>query len=174
MQTRWFVSMTTYSSYYKAKKCLASTPMRALYSLRISSSNFTKYSLFLFLEAKNFFIASSLVVVLFIVWYRLVDFAKIQKINEEWRTKSEEFHRICWRTQNQVQFTYSMKISVRRWDEYALKGWKVGMGSFVTIQRTLKNHIYRYSNIYNRARKLIILFLKQIRKYSHSCMDEHW
>ena len=57
---------------------------------------------------------------------------------------------------------------LRRWSVYALKGWQVGMDGFVTIQRTLKNHVYRHQNIYNRARKLIILFLKQIRKCSHS------
>jgi len=54
------------NGYHSTKKSLASTPMRALYSLRISSSNFTRYALFLFLEARNLFITSSLVATLFI------------------------------------------------------------------------------------------------------------
>ena len=54
---------------------------------------------------------------------------KSTKINEEWRMKSEEFDRICWKTQIQGQFTYSMKSEERRVKNEVAplnpsKGWK--------------------------------------------------
>ena len=95
----------------------------------------------------------------------------------KWRVKNEK-----WRiSQNMLKNTKSSTIylfdenicsTLRRICIKGLKGWD---GQLCYDTTHLKeSRLQAFKNIYNRARKLIILFLKQIRKYSHSCMDEHW